>query len=252
MLIFERKEAKDISLYVISDLHLSTLDSTNKSMEVFGRRWQDYIKRIEINWRRLVEDGDTVVIPGDISWALTLEESLSDMKFIDSLPGKKIIGKGNHDFWWSTMKKHEAFFEKNGITTISFLYNNAHVVGDHILAGPRGWYNDEDATNAPDNTDFAKLTNREAIRLKMSLDEAKRLKERFPEKEIIAFLHFPPYWNGKESGELCNILSDYGVKTVYFGHIHGNYTLPQVIEHNGLKMHIISADYLEFTPKIVK
>ena len=152
-------------------------------MEVFGRRWQDYIQRIEKNWRHLVTDDDTVVIPGDISWALSLEESLSDMKFIDSLPGKKLLGKGNHDFWWSTMRKHKDFFDKNGITTISFLYNNAHEVEDYILAGTRGWYNDEDATNAPDNADFAKLTNREAVRLRMSLEEAKKLKENAPEKE---------------------------------------------------------------------
>ena len=200
----------------------------------------------------VVEEKDTVIIPGDISWALSLEESLSDMKFIDSLPGKKLLGKGNHDFWWSTMRKHKDFFDKNGITTISFLYNNAHEVEDYILAGTRGWYNDEDATNAPDNADFAKLTNREAVRLRMSLEEAKKLKENAPEKEIIAFLHFPPYWNGKESGELCELLKEYGVKRVYFGHIHGNYTLPPVTEYNGLEMHIVSADYLEFTPKIVK
>jgi predicted phosphohydrolase len=221
-------------------------------MEVFGRRWTGYTERLKSNWQKLVTDNDTVIIPGDISWALTLEEARSDLLFIDKLPGKKILGKGNHDFWWSTMKKHDAFFEKNGIKSISFIYNNAHMVDGYILAGTRGWYNDEDATNAPDNTDFAKLTNREAIRLKMSLDEAKKLKEKFPECEIIAFLHFPPYWNGKESGELCNILKEYGVKKVYFGHIHGNYTLPQVTEYNGLEMHIISADYLEFTPKIVK
>ena len=169
-------------------------------MEVFGRRWQDYIQRIEKNWRHLVTDEDTVVIPGDISWALSLDESLSDMRFIDSLPGKKLLGKGNHDFWWSTMRKHGDFFEKNGITTISFLYNNAHEVGDYILAGTRGWYNDEDATNAPDNADFAKLTNREAVRLRMSLEEAKRLKEKSPEKEIISFLHFPPILERKGIG----------------------------------------------------
>ena len=99
-----------MSLYTIADLHLSTFDKTNKSMEVFGKSWADYMLRIEQNWRHLISDSDTVVIPGDVSWALSLEESESDMRFLDSLPGKKIIGKGNHDFWWSTMRKHEAFF----------------------------------------------------------------------------------------------------------------------------------------------
>ena len=100
-----------MSLYTISDLHLSTFSETNKSMEIFGKSWADYTQRIENNWRHLIDDDDTVIIPGDISWALSLEEAESDMKFIDSLPGKKILGKGNHDFWWSTMKKHNAFFE---------------------------------------------------------------------------------------------------------------------------------------------
>ncbi len=246
------KEATVIALYVISDLHLSTLDSTNKSMEVFGRRWQDYIQRIEQNWKRLILPEDTVIIPGDISWALSLEESLSDMKFLDSLPGKKILGKGNHDFWWSTMKKHEEFFKKNGIKTISFLYNNAYESDSVIIAGTRGWYNDADATGAPDNADFQKLINRESLRLKASLASAEELKKHSPDKEIVAFLHFPPFWNNKESGNLCDILLEHGVRRVYFGHIHGNYTVPSQYEYKGIVMTIVSADYLEFVPKIVK
>ena len=115
-----------MALYAIADLHLSTLESTNKSMEVFGKRWADYINRTEANWRRLVTDDDTVIIPGDISWALSLDEAISDLKFIDSLPGKKILGKGNHDFWWCTMKKHKELFEKENIGSISFLFNNAY------------------------------------------------------------------------------------------------------------------------------
>ena len=238
-----------MSLYTIADLHLSTFDKTNKSMEVFGKSWADYILRIENNWRRLITDEDTVVIPGDVSWALSLEEAESDLRFIDSLPGKKIIGKGNHDFWWSTMKKHKAFFEKCGISSISFLFNNAHEVDKYIIAGTRGWYNDEDAINAPDNADFEKLTNRENLRLRMSLSEAKRLQEKSPEKEIIAFMHFPPFWNGKSSDGLIDALKEYGVKRVYFGHIHGNYTTPPHFNCDGIEMHIISADYLRFTPK---
>lgn len=238
-----------MSLYTIADLHLSTFDKTNKSMEVFGKSWADYILRIENNWRRLITDEDTVVIPGDVSWALSLEEAESDLRFIDSLPGKKIIGKGNHDFWWSTMRKHEAFFEKCGISSISFLFNNAHEVDKYIIAGTRGWYNDEDAINAPDNADFEKLTNRENLRLRMSLSEAKRLQEKSPEKEIIAFMHFPPFWNGKSSDGLIDALKEYGVKRVYFGHIHGNYTTPPHFNCDGIEMHIISADYLRFTPK---
>ncbi|MBQ8302048.1 MAG: metallophosphoesterase [Clostridia bacterium] len=241
-----------MSLYTIADLHLSTFDKTNKSMEVFGKSWADYMLRIENNWRHLITDEDTVVIPGDVSWALSLEESESDMKFLDSLPGKKIIGKGNHDFWWSTMRKHEAFFEKNGITTISFLFNNAHESEEYIIAGTRGWYNDEDAANAPDNADFEKLTNRENLRLRASLEAAKKLKEGSPEKEIIVFMHFPPFWNGKASDGLIELLKEYGIRRVYFGHIHGNYTVPPSFVYEEIEMNIISADYLKFIPQVVK
>lgn len=241
-----------MSLFVMADLHLSTLKSTDKSMEVFGRAWADYMQRIESNWRHLITDEDTVVIPGDISWALSLEESESDFRFLDSLPGKKILGKGNHDFWWCTMKKHEKFFEKNGIKSISFLFNNAHLTNDFIIAGTRGWYNDEDARNAPDNADFEKLTNREALRLRASLTAAMQIKSEHPEKEIIAFMHFPPYWNGRASEGLVDILKEFGVKRVYYGHIHGNYTVEPCFEYDGIEMNITSADYLKFTPLIIK
>ncbi len=241
-----------MSLFTIADLHLSTLKETNKSMEVFGRSWADYMKRIENNWRHLVRDEDTVVIPGDVSWALSLEESESDFRFLESLPGKKIIGKGNHDFWWCTMRKHSRFFEERDIKSISFLFNNAHETEKFIIAGTRGWYNDEDATNAPDNADFEKLTNREALRLEASLKEAARLKEASPEKEIICFMHFPPYWNGRASDCLIEILKKYDVKRVYYGHIHGNYTVESTFVYEGIEMSIISADYLGFIPKFIE
>ena len=240
-----------MAIFTIADLHLSTLDSTNKSMEVFGRRWTDYTLRLENNWSRLVSPSDTVVIPGDISWALSLEEAISDLKFIDSLPGKKILGKGNHDFWWCTMKKHREIFEKHNITSIDFLFNNAHQTEDIIIAGTRGWYYDEDAANAPDNSDFAKLTNREQLRLRTSLNAALDLRENSPNKEIVVFMHFPPFWNNKASENIINTLHEFDIKRVYYGHIHGNYTIPPSFEYEGIKMNIISADYLEFIPKIV-
>lgn len=241
-----------MALYTISDLHLSTLASTNKSMEVFGHRWDNYINRLKSNWERLIEDDDTVVIPGDISWALSLSEAVSDLKFIDNLPGKKIIGKGNHDFWWSTMNKHEQLFEKENINTISFLFNNAYEVENYIIAGTRGWYSDEDAKNAPDNADFKKLINRECFRLNTSLDKAKTIQKASPDKEIIVFMHFPPVWNGKCSDELIDVLKKYEIKHLYFGHIHGSYCVEPSFVYEGIKMSLISADFIEFTPKIIK
>ncbi len=240
-----------MALYTIADLHLSTLDTTDKSMEVFGERWRDYMTRLANAWRRLVGEDDTVVIPGDVSWALSLEEAVSDLKFIDSLPGKKIIGKGNHDFWWATMRKHEALFEKHEIKTISFLFNNAHEADGIIIAGTRGWYHDDDCKNMPESADFEKLTRREALRLRTSLNAARAIQDGTP-KEIVVFTHFPPYWNGKESESLMDVLTEYGIKRLYFGHIHGNYTVPPTINHRGVEMSLISADYLGFVPKIVK
>ena len=241
-----------MSVFTIADLHLSTEEGTNKSMEVFGHRWQDYTNRIEKNWRRLVSDDDTVIIPGDISWALSLNESLSDLRFIDSLPGKKILGKGNHDFWWCTMKKHNEFLEKNGIKTISFLFNNAHETEDFIIAGSRGWFHDENATGVPDNTDFNKLVNREGQRLRMSLNAAVELKKASPEKEIVVFMHFPPVWNDKPSENIIATLKEFGIKRIYFGHIHGSYSVPGTFVYEDIKMHLISADFLEFIPKFIE
>ena len=238
-----------MSVYVIADLHLSTLDSTNKSMEVFGHRWQSYISRLKTNWERLVEDGDTVIVPGDVSWALSLDEGLSDMRFIDALPGRKILGKGNHDFWWSTMAKHKAFFEKHSITSIDFLFNNAYAVEDLIIAGTRGWYQDEDCSNIPSGTDYDKLVRRECQRLELSLKEALKLKEEHRDPEIIAFFHFPPYYNGKACDELVEVLKRYEIGRAYYGHIHGDYTMPHTVNYEGIDFTLISADYLEFIPK---
>ncbi len=239
-----------MALYAIADLHLSTLSSTNKSMEVFGRRWQDYQARIEASWKKLIAEGDTVVVAGDISWALTLDEATEDIKFIDRLPGKKIFLKGNHDFWWSTMKKHTEHFEKEGISTISFLYNNAHELDDFIVAGTRGWFFDEKNQPTQNPIDFDKLVARESHRLKTSLDEAALLREGSG-KEIIAFMHFPPVFGSFVSEGLISLLKEYGVKRLYYGHIHGNYTIEPTFVHDGVKMSIISADYLSFVPKFI-
>ncbi len=240
-----------MSVFVMGDLHLSTLASTNKSMEVFGRRWSGYIDKISKNWTSIVNSDDTVIVPGDISWALSLEEAESDLKFINALPGKKIFLKGNHDFWWSTLSKMNAFFEKNEITTIDFLYNNALIVEDFILCGSRGWYQDNDNEKARQDNNYEKIIARECIRLKLSLDEGKKFKEEHTDKELVVFMHFPPFWNRFECREFIDILKEYGVKRCYFGHIHGNYTAPRYVEHEGVDFIIVSADYLEFAPRLI-
>ncbi len=239
-----------MALYAIADLHLSTLSSTNKSMEVFGKRWADYQTKIQNNWTRLVTENDTVVIGGDISWALSLDEATSDLKFIDALPGKKILLKGNHDFWWTTMKKHKEHLDRCGIETLCFLFNNAYEVGDFIVAGTRGWFSDEKNQKTANPADFEKLVAREAQRLKTSLDAAAALRDECG-KEIVVFMHFPPVFGDFVSENLITLLKQYGIRRVYYGHIHGSYTTPPSFIYDEIEMSIISADYLSFVPKFI-
>ena len=146
-----------MSLYVISDLHLSTNTVTNKSMEKFGTKWKDYHQKLEKYFKAIINEDDTIVIPGDISWAMTLEEAKNDFKFLDSLPGTKIIGKGNHDFWWTTATKINTFFEENDIKTIKLLHNNAYLLEDCIICGSRGWFYDEKQQKTVGDVDYEKI-----------------------------------------------------------------------------------------------
>lgn len=239
-----------MSLYTIADLHLSIGVGKEKAMDVFGSRWQGYVQKLERNWRAIVEEDDSVIIPGDISWALGIDEALADFRFIDSLPGTKYIGKGNHDFWWCTQKKLTEFFEANHITTIKILYNCAYEVEDYIICGTRGWFYDDSISGIPAGTDFDKLVHREAQRLKISLDAAKELSE-VSGKPILCFLHFPPVWNGTACDPFLDLLEAYKIKKCYFGHIHGSYASPPYFEYRGITFAIIAADYLNFVPRII-
>lgn len=239
-----------MAVFVISDLHLDTV-TNQKSMEIFGNRWQGYIEKIKNNWSRLVEDNDTVIIPGDISWALTMEDSIPDLKWIDALPGKKILMKGNHDFWWSTLSKLKKAFSDNEITSIEIMYNSALVVEDYIFAGSRGWFVDKTVQPSKSvNVDHAKIINREVIRLKLSLDAASKLQQETG-KEIIAFFHFPPVWRDFECTEILNTLKEYNITRCYFGHIHGCYSQGSVFKWENIEFRMISADFLDFIPQII-
>ena len=238
-----------MSLYVIADLHLATADAS-KSMEVFGKRWLNYIEKLNNNWRRVITENDTVVIPGDISWGLTTADARQDLLWLDSLPGKKIILKGNHDFWWSTVSKLNAFFDENNITTISVLNNSAIEIEGKILAGSRGWFTDKSMQNAEENVDYDKIVNREAIRLDMSLNQAKLLRAD-TEKEIFVFLHFPPVWSDFVCQPILDVLKKHEISRCFFGHIHGSYSQPESFEFENIRFSMISADFLDFMPKIL-
>ncbi len=238
-----------MAVYVIADLHLATANA-EKSMEVFGNRWINYIEKLKKNWTRIVDDSDTVIIPGDISWGLMIEETVNDFLWLEGLPGKKIIMKGNHDFWWSTASKINAFFEKNNIKTIQLLNNNAYELESYIIAGSRGWFTDKSMQNVSESVDYEKIVNREAIRLKMSLAEAVKLRGD-TNKEIIVFLHFPPIWGEYVCEPIFNALKEFDIHRCYFGHVHGSYAVSEAFEYDNIKFHIISADFLDFIPKII-
>lgn len=221
-----------MSLYAISDLHLSL--SSDKSMDVF-RGWDNYVERLKANWTRLLKDTDTVVIPGDISWALKLSETKEDFAFLDSLPGKKIILKGNHDLWWSTSKKLTEFLEENNFSTISFVFNNAIVVEDKAVCGTRGWFYDL----APDD----KVVKREAGRLETSIMAAEKTG-----KTPVVFLHYPPVYNEWVCEEIFSVIKKHGIKTVWHGHIHGSGFNNAKKEYDGVNMRLLSADCVDFCP----
>jgi len=240
-----------MSLYVLSDTHLSTSD--NKPMDIFGARWSGYTEKLRERWNRVVSDEDTVVIAGDISWAMSHTGAASDLRFIEELNGQKIIGRGNHDYWWTSLTKLNALCTECGFKTLRFLYNNAFVCEDFILCGSRGWYIDESNRKMPQDADYQKIVAREAIRLELSLSEAVRLQNQAKsedglDREILVFLHFPPDFRGYVCQEIVAVLEKYRIKRCYYGHIHGVYDIPMSSVKNGIRYTLTSADFLDFTP----
>lgn len=240
-----------MSLYVLSDTHLSTAD--NKPMDVFGARWTGYAEKLKKRWDRLITPNDTVVIAGDISWAMSTEGAVDDLRFLDLLNGQKIIGRGNHDYWWSSMKKLTELCNTEHLTSLRFLYNNAYEVEDFIICGSRGWYIDESNRKMPREADYQKIVAREAIRLELSITEAVKLQSAALERdgkkrEILVFLHFPPSFRGYECPEIIAVLKKFGIKRCYFGHIHGVYDESRSVLSDGIAYSLTSADFLDFYP----
>ncbi|MBR5542990.1 MAG: metallophosphoesterase [Oscillospiraceae bacterium] len=225
-----------MSLYVIADLHLSR--SVNKPMDVFGPLWENYENRITDGFSKLSEN-DVTVIPGDVSWGMSLSESLEDFKLLDSFPGKKIIAKGNHDYWWETATKTKRFFAENGITSIDILHNNAFTYGDFAICGTRGWFYEEETGNS------RKIYEREIGRLERSIAEAKKLSK----PRLVCFLHYPPICNGYECEEITDMLSEYGVESCFYGHLHGpGHRSAFEGVHKNVNYKLVSADFLTFSP----
>ena len=223
-------------LYTIGDLHLSL--GCDKPMDIFSG-WTNYLERLQKNWNNKITDDDTVVLLGDHSWALKLEDSRNDLEFIDKkLNGKKILIKGNHDLWWSTTKKITDFVSDNGFSTISFLFNNAYLTEGISICGTRGWIreNGEPADK--------KVLNREAGRLEASLQAGVNLGG-----ELVAFIHYPPIYGTEENAQIIELLHKYNVKRCYYAHLHGNSVKGALNgERMGVYYKLVSADGVGFDP----
>ncbi len=238
--IFLRSKGDDLSLYVLGDLHLSF--GTNKPMNIF-KGWGNHVEKITANWNSLVKDEDTVVVNGDISWATYLEDAEKDFRFInDNLKGEKIFIKGNHDYWWTTKAKLDAFLRQNGLDKIKILNNNSYLVDGISVCGTRGWINDG---SEPFDQ---KLLNREAGRIEMSISAAEKLGG-----TPTVFIHYPPIFGNEKNNYIIDVLQKHGIKDCYYGHVHGAAVKKAFMgECEGISYHIASCDCVNFTPVLVK
>lgn len=224
-----------MALYAIGDLHLSF--AKKKPMDIFGAGWENHPEKLKSGFDA-VSDDDVTVICGDLSWGMGLEETVEDFRFIDSLPGKKIILKGNHDYWWSTATKTKAFFDEHAITTIDILYNNCFFYGDYAICGTRGWFFEEEKSPEHDK----KIMLREILRLEASLKAA-------ADKKKLVFLHYPPIYCNYTCPGILELFRKYDVRLCCYGHIHGKgRKLAAAGWHSGTEYRLVSADNVGFTP----
>jgi len=228
-----------MALYAIGDLHLSL--GADKPMDVFGGRWEGYMDKLREGFSVITPE-DTTVLLGDLSWALELGSAREDFAFISSIPGRKIIVKGNHDYWWSTAAKFDRFCRDNGFEDLFILNNNCFFFDDVALCGTRGWFYEEEQKGSHDE----KIFRRELGRLETSLRAA-------GEREKFCFLHYPPRYRGYECGEILSLMKSYGVSRCYYGHLHGD-SLKLAIQgiSDGIDFRLVSADYVNFKPQKVR
>ena len=224
-----------MALYAIGDTHLSL--ASDKPMDVFGGGWTGYVDKLKEGFQ-IISPEDTVVICGDVSWGMSLEEARADFAFLDALPGgRKLLLKGNHDYWWTTASKMKAFFAENGFSTLDILHNNCHFYGETALCGTRGWFYEEDR-----GEHSAKIFNRELIRLEASLKAA-------GEREKLCFLHYPPLYQGYRCQEILDLLERYRVSLCCYGHLHGgSHRLAVAGRQGAVDYRLVAADYVGFRP----
>ena len=231
-----------MKIYAISDLHLSF--DCNKPMDVFGGKWEGYIDKIKENWTKKVTADDIVLVAGDISWAMKLDEVHKDLAWIDSLPGTKIMIKGNHEYWWKSISSVRAILPP----TIRAIQNDSVKIGKYIFCGSRGWtVPEKDKEQTPEDE---KIYNREVIRMGLTLMSAKALKTEEDEK-IICMIHYPPYNLDKEDSGFTKLFEQYKVDTVIFGHLHGYVKCDLFTIKNGVKYYFTSCDHINNDPVLI-
>lgn len=229
-----------MSIFVIGDLHLSF--NNPKPMDIFGENWSGHEEKIRSNWIENVAENDLVILPGDFSWETYLNDTKADFEFLNSLPGKKLLLKGNHDYWWTTVTSMRTFLKENNYTNIDFLYNNSYEFEGKIICGTRGWSIIDEGTDK-------KLINRELIRLEISLKDG--INKYGTNKEIIVFMHYPPITRAKiiseQEADFVELMKKYNIKRCYYGHLHGASIADAVEgEIEGIDFKLVSADGLDF------
>ena len=228
-----------MALYAMGDLHLCL--GAPKPMDVFGGAWVGYMEKLK-QGLSVITEKDTLVLMGDLSWALDLNSAVADFAWINEIPGRKIILKGNHDYWWSTRAKFTKFCLENGFSDLNLLNNNCFFYDDWAICGTRGWFFEEERSGDHDE----KVFRRELIRLEASLKAA-------GDREKMVFLHYPPRYKGYTCREILDLLESYGVRQCFYGHLHGaSHKLAMEGTWDGVEYRLLSADYLNFQPYIVK
>ncbi len=240
-----------MEIYTLGDLHLSV--AVDKPMDVFGGRWNNHQEKIKENWINVVSDDDIVVVPGDVSWAMTLEEVVPDLLFIESLPGRKILLKGNHEYWWVTKRKLKELKEEYQLSSIEFLHNDSIYIEEMnvSICGTRGWKCPDGWDAAGFSAQDSKVYAREIQRLEMSLKSGLEHTDK-----VVCFIHFPPFNNKGEPSGFTELMEKYRVNHCYYGHLHGP---SQKDAKNGklneschTEYHLVAGDYLDFTPEKVQ
>lgn len=236
-----------MSIYVIGDLHLPF--GEDKPMDIFGEKWQGYTEKLKEDWKYKVKPEDTVILAGDFSWATYLKNTYKDFEYINNLPGKKILLKGNHDYWWTTIKSMKQYLEENKFQNIEFLHNNSFCIENRIIVGTRGWA-------LLDTENSSKMIKRESLRLELSIKDA--IQKYGADKERICIMHYPPLTKTKMKNEytydseFLDVMKKYNIKKCYYGHLHGN-SHKDAVEGRieGIEFNLISGDYLEFNLKLI-